>query len=101
MPAAYTGLVGLRPSNGRVPRRYGFPPMALDFQAIGLIARTMDDIYLMLSALSGADPRDPSSINLPALAPLERTLRIGWFTNVGDETIDKEVEESTAKRVRF
>jgi aspartyl-tRNA(Asn)/glutamyl-tRNA(Gln) amidotransferase subunit A len=94
MPAAYTGLVGLRPSNGRVPRRYGFPPMALDFQAIGLIARTMDDIYLMLSALSGADPRDPSSINLPALAPLERTLRIGWFTNVGDETIDKEVEES-------
>jgi aspartyl-tRNA(Asn)/glutamyl-tRNA(Gln) amidotransferase subunit A len=93
MPAAYTGLVGLRPSNGRVPRRYGFPPMALDFQAIGLIARTMDDI-LMLSALSGADPRDPSSINLPAMAPLERTLRIGWFTNVGDETIDKEVEEA-------
>lgn len=94
MPAAYTGLVGLRPSNGRVPRRYGFPPMALDFQAIGLIGRTMDDVDLMLSAMSGADPRDPTSMNLPPLVPLDRPLRIGWFTHIGDETIDREVEES-------
>ena len=93
MPAAYTGLVGLRPSNGRVPRRYGFPPMALDFQAIGLIGRTMDDVDLMLSAMSGAYPRDPTSMNLPPLVPLDRPLRIGWFTHIGDETIDREVEE--------
>ena len=40
MPAGYTGLVGLRPSNGRIPRCYGFAPMAVDFQAIGPITRT-------------------------------------------------------------
>lgn len=92
MPAAYTGLVGMRPSNGRVPRRYGFPPMALDFQAIGLIARSMADIDVLLAVMGGADRRDPASINLPPLISLDRPLRIGWFTHIGDESIDAEVE---------
>jgi aspartyl-tRNA(Asn)/glutamyl-tRNA(Gln) amidotransferase subunit A len=94
MPAAYTGLVGLRPSNGRVPRRFGFPPMALDFQAIGLICRTMADLDLMLAIVAGLDRRDPASINLPPLDPPKGTLRIGWFTHIGDETVDKAVEET-------
>src|SRR5260221_343455 len=92
MPASYTGLVGMRPSNGRVPRRYGFPPMALDFQAIGLISRSMADIDILLTVLSGADRRDPGSINLPPLASLDRPLRIGWFTRIGDHTVDADVE---------
>ena len=94
MPASYTGLVGMRPSNGRVPRRYGFPPMALDFQAIGLVCRTMGDLDLMLGIMSGADRRDPASINLPPLASSDRPLRIGWFTHIGSETIDAAVEEA-------
>ncbi len=92
MPAAYTGLVGLRPSNGRVPRRYGFLPMALDFQAIGLIGRTMADLDLLLGALSGPDTRDPSSVNLPPLSATGRPLKIGWFTHIGAELVDAEVE---------
>ncbi len=94
MPASYTGLVGMRPSNGRVPRRYGFPPMALDFQAIGLVGRTMGDLDLMLAIMGGADRRDPASINLPPLASSDRTLRIGWFTHIGSETIDAAVEDA-------
>jgi Asp-tRNA(Asn)/Glu-tRNA(Gln) amidotransferase A subunit family amidase len=94
MPASYTGLVGMRPSNGRIPRRYGFPPMALDFQAIGLACRTTDDLNLMLAIMSGADRRDPTSINLPPLASPDRPLRIGWFTHIGDETVDAAVEEA-------
>lgn len=97
MPAGYTGLVGLRPSNGRVPRRHGFPPMALDFQAIGLIGRTMADLDLLLGALAGADPRDPTSMNLPALVAPDRPLRIGWFTRIGDEASDLEVEAAHAQ----
>src|SRR5262245_20732997 len=62
MPASYTGLVGLRPSNGRVPRRYGFPPMAIDFQAIGLITRTVRDLTLLFSTVAGPDVRDPISL---------------------------------------
>ena len=69
LPASYTGLVGLRPSNGRVPRRYGFPPMALDFQAIGLVARTVRDLRLLYGAVAGPDVRDPALAPHDANAP--------------------------------
>ncbi|MBT1517554.1 amidase, partial [Bradyrhizobium sp. SRL28] len=91
MPASYAGLVGMRPSNGRVPRRHGFLPMALDFQTIGLVGRSLADIDLLLSVLGGPDRRDPTSLNLPPIATPHRSLRIGWFTNIGSETVDPEV----------
>lgn len=92
MPAAYTGLVGLRPSNGRIPRRYGFPPMALDFQAIGPLTRTVHDLELVLDVLAGPDARDPASRRLPSLAASPgRRLRIGCFTAIGDESADSSV----------
>lgn len=94
MPASYTGLLGMRPSNGRVPRRSGFPPMALDLQAIGLVCRTTADLDLMLATMGGADRRDPASINLPPLASVDRPLRIGWFTHIGHETVDSAVEDA-------
>ncbi|HEY1781688.1 MAG TPA: amidase [Roseiarcus sp.] len=94
MPAAYTGLLGLRPSNGRAPRRYGFAPMALDFQAIGLIGRSVADLDLLLGVVAGPDSRDPASVNLPPLAPRDGPLRIGWFTHIGAETVDAAVEEA-------
>src|SRR5262245_49481267 len=100
MPASYTGLVGLRPSNGRVPRRYGFPPMALDFQAIGLITRTMRDLTLVFSAVAGPDVRDP--ISLPASPPRRqaRPRRLGSFTNVGAEGASTEVVAAHAEALR-
>jgi aspartyl-tRNA(Asn)/glutamyl-tRNA(Gln) amidotransferase subunit A len=100
MPASYTGLVGLRPSNGRVPRRYGFPPMALDFQAIGLITRTMRDLTLLFGAIAGPDVRDP--ISLPAAPPRRqaRPRRLGWFTSVGPDSASAEVVASHAEALR-
>jgi Asp-tRNA(Asn)/Glu-tRNA(Gln) amidotransferase A subunit family amidase len=99
IPASYTGLVGLRPSNGRVPRRYGFPPMALDFQAIGLITRTMRDLTLLFSAVAGPDVRDP--ISLPATPRRQaRPRRLGWFTSVGPDGASAEVVASHAEALR-
>ena len=46
IPASYTGLYGLRPSNGRIARRHGFPPMGIDFQAVGLVARDLADLEM-------------------------------------------------------
>lgn len=92
MPAAYTGLVGMRPSNGRIPRRDGFPPMALDFQAIGPLTRTVRDLELVLDVLAGPDARDPASRRLPSLtASPGGRLRIGCFTAIGDESADTSV----------
>jgi aspartyl-tRNA(Asn)/glutamyl-tRNA(Gln) amidotransferase subunit A len=86
-PASLTGIVGLRPSLGRIARRFGFLPTALDFQSIGLFARTMRDMRLVYDTLAGPDPRDPYSQRFPPApdASPNRRLKIGWFTAIGAE----------------
>lgn len=92
MPAAYNGLVGLRPSNGRIPRLPGFPPMSHDFQTVGVLARTVGDTRLLYDALAGADRRDPSSLRF---GPHQHGRpRLGWFCQVGDHRADDAVLNS-------
>jgi aspartyl-tRNA(Asn)/glutamyl-tRNA(Gln) amidotransferase subunit A len=101
LPAAYTGLVGMRPSTGRIPRRYGFPATCIDFQVIGPFARTMRDMRLLYGVLAGPDARDPYSQRFPQ-APYvtpHRRPRIGWFTAIGDEGATSEVAASVAAAV--
>ena len=101
LPAAYTGLVGMRPSTGRIPRRFGFPATCIDFQVIGPFARTMRDMRLLYGVLAGADPRDPYSQRFPQapeVTPAGR-LRVGWFTAIGDEGATPEVAASLAAAV--
>jgi aspartyl-tRNA(Asn)/glutamyl-tRNA(Gln) amidotransferase subunit A len=100
-PASYTGLVGLRPSTGRIARRFGFPPTAIDFQVIGAFARTMRDLRLLYSVLAGPDPRDPYSYRFPPAPDVtaERRLRIGWFTAIGGEGATPEVVASVSAAV--
>ncbi|TDR93507.1 amidase [Enterovirga rhinocerotis] len=97
LPASYTGLYGMRPSNGTIPRRHGFPPMALDFQAIGVLGRSLADMALLLDAVSGPDPRDPASLRGPGRPIAGRPLRIGWFSAIGDEAVDPEVAAAVAE----
>ena len=101
LPAAYTGLVGMRPSTGRIPRRYGFPATAIDFQVIGPFARTMRDMRLLYDVLAGPDPRDPYSERFPPAPDVtpRRRFRIGWFTAIGDEGAVPEVAASVAAAV--
>jgi aspartyl-tRNA(Asn)/glutamyl-tRNA(Gln) amidotransferase subunit A len=101
LPASYTGLVGMRPSTGRIPRRFGFPATAIDFQVIGPFARTMRDMRLLYGVLAGPDPRDPYSERFPATpdATPGRRVRIGWFTAIGDEGATPEVAASVAAAV--
>ena len=101
LPAAYTGLVGMRPSTGRIARRFGFPATCIDFQVIGPFARTMRDMQLLYGVLTGPDPRDPYSFRFPP-APEGRPgrrLRIGWFTAIGHESATPEVAASVAAAV--
>jgi len=100
MPASYTGLVGLRPSNGRVPRRYGFPPMAIDFQAIGLITRTVRDLELLFGAIGGPDLRDPISLAHAPPRRQQKPRRLGCFTRIGIESASIEVVSSHTEALR-
>ncbi|MEJ0020784.1 MAG: amidase [Acetobacteraceae bacterium] len=101
LPASYTGLVGLRPSSGRLPRRFGFPPTAIDFQAICPFARTMRDLGLLYDVLAGPDPRDPYSQRFPPAPEVasDRVLRIGWFTAIDAEGATPEVAATVAAAV--
>jgi aspartyl-tRNA(Asn)/glutamyl-tRNA(Gln) amidotransferase subunit A len=101
LPAAYTGLVGMRPSTGRIPRRFGFPATCIDFQVIGPFARTMRDMRLLYDVLAGPDPRDPYSQRFPPAPDVTpgRRIRIGWFTSIGAEGATPEVAASVAAAV--
>ncbi|NWF56301.1 MAG: amidase [Syntrophaceae bacterium] len=59
-PAAYCGVVGLKPTYGRVSR-YGVIPFSWSLDHVGVLTRTAADAALLLSVLAGFDPRDPTS----------------------------------------
>ena len=58
-PASFCGVVGLRPSPGRVPRLAGNPFETMSVE--GPMGRCVEDVALMLDAMAGRDPRDPIS----------------------------------------
>jgi aspartyl-tRNA(Asn)/glutamyl-tRNA(Gln) amidotransferase subunit A len=63
-PAAWSGLVGLRPSWGLVSR-YGVMRGVWSMDTIGPISRTVEDAAITLQAIAGHDPKDPYSWNSP------------------------------------
>ncbi|HWP28714.1 MAG TPA: amidase [Chloroflexota bacterium] len=72
-PAALCGLVGLKPTYGRVSR-HGVVPLSWSQDHVGPMTRTVRDAALVLQAIAGHDPRDPASSPAPVpdyLAPLE------------------------------
>ena len=63
-PAAANGVVGLKPTSGRVSRA-GVFPLAASLDHVGPLTRSVADAAAMLSAIAGADPRDPTASRLP------------------------------------
>jgi aspartyl-tRNA(Asn)/glutamyl-tRNA(Gln) amidotransferase subunit A len=63
-PAAYCGCVGLKPTYGRISA-FGMFALAWSLDHVGLFARTVTDVALLLQALAGDDPQDPACIPTP------------------------------------
>ena len=80
-PAAYCGLVGLKPTFGRISTR-GVMPLSYSQDHVGLMARSVEDIALGLSITAGHDPGDASSsrapvADYPAALTRRRAPRVG------------------------
>lgn len=99
IPASYCGVVGLKPTYGRVSR-YGAFPLGWSLDHMGPLARSVRDAAAVLNAIAGYDARDDSSSPHPVVdyVPEEgcsiRGVRIGFPENFYFEHIDGDVESS-------
>ncbi len=105
-PAAMCGVVGLKPTYGRVSR-YGLMAMASSLDQIGPFARTVEDAALLLSVIEGRDQRDSTSVDLepawkvPMRLPNSlQGLRVGipkeYFVSGMDPDVERSVREAIA-----
>ena len=102
-PAAFCGVVGLKPTYGLVSR-YGLVAFASSLDQIGPFTRTVEDAELALSVIGGHDPKDTTSAlsapAAPAPAPKDLNgLRIGLPREYFIEGLDPEVEKSVRDAV--
>ena len=90
IPAALCGIVGLKPTYGRISL-HGVVPLAWSLDHLGPMTRSVADAALMLAALAGPDPRDPRTRRAPPPVPSwldgigggVKGLRIGVLRNDG------------------
>ncbi|OYU49261.1 MAG: amidase [Rhizobiales bacterium PAR1] len=101
-PASFCGIVGLRPSPGRVATARGAPVENL-LSVQGPMARNVEDCALFLDALSGEDVRDPVSLPKPSASFLAATRsgwkpkRVAFSADLGITPVDSEVAEICRK----
>ena len=98
-PASYNGIVGLKPTYGRVSRR-GVVPVSWSLDTVGWMGRTVEDMALLLQVMAGPDELDPVASKLPAgdyLSDLEsaKAPKIGLITSFFMEESDQETQQMT------
>ena len=105
-PGSLCGVVGMKPTYGRVSR-YGMIAFASSLDQAGPLAKTVEDAAIILSSIAGHDPMDSTSVNLPtadyasALSTDIKGLRVGipkeYFISGMDPEVEKSVREAIAE----
>ena len=97
IPASFCGLVGFKPSYGRVPEYPSFPGWD-NFGHLGPLARTVRDAAALLDAIAGGDDRDPVSLPREPGSYVEacdkdvRGLHVAWSADLGYARVDPVVQ---------
>ena len=105
-PAAFTGIVGVKPTYGRCSR-WGIVAFASSLDQAGPMARTVRDAAILLRSMAGHDPKDSTSIDRPvpdyekALGQSVKGLRIGIPKEYRLEGMSSEIEALWAKGVEW
>jgi len=98
VPASFCGICGLKPTPGRIPAAGHYPPCGGPFSLIGVVgpmARTVEDLRLLLQVTSGYDVGDPvaSPVSFPSESNSDpRRLRIGFYEDDGYNPAAPEVQ---------
>jgi aspartyl-tRNA(Asn)/glutamyl-tRNA(Gln) amidotransferase subunit A len=104
IPASYCGIVGLKPSYGRVSNR-GVVPLSWTLDHVGPLCRSVEDTAIMLSVIAGYDELDPSSVEMPvpdySNAPEVQVskLRLGIPRILFFEGVDTEIAKAVAAAI--
>ena len=106
-PGNFNNIVGFRPTFGLVPTAPNSLPF-LGFSVNGPLARSVEDVALLMSVMAGPDPRDPScypsdpSVFRGALERDFRGVRVAWCPDLGGLPLDPRVREVLdARRAKF
>ncbi|MCR4278655.1 MAG: Asp-tRNA(Asn)/Glu-tRNA(Gln) amidotransferase subunit GatA, partial [bacterium] len=102
-PASFCGIVGLKPTYGRVSR-YGLLAMASSLDQIGPMTRNVDDSALLFSVISGQDPKDQTTEKVEPFTSISERgidgLRIGLPVQSWGEGIDPAIREAVMGNVK-
>lgn len=104
LPSAFNGVVGLKPTYGMVSR-FGSIARAWSLDHVGPIARTARDCAIILEAISGPDPKDPTTTQAPPfkIEGWPKTLdgiRLGVARDLDESEIDSEILAATKEACR-
>ncbi len=91
-PAAFCGVYGVKPSYGLVSR-YGLTAFASSFDTIGCFSNSIDDAALVLETISGNDPKDSTSVNIPAFNFLNFDLNKKYIVGIPKEYFSSGLDE--------
>ncbi|HUP71871.1 MAG TPA: amidase [Acidimicrobiales bacterium] len=97
LPAAWCGVSGLKPTYGRVPCEVSARLADHPSETVGPMARTVDDLALMMDIIAGHHPADPTSSRQPkahyldaARSPAAQTT-VAWGTDLGMGAVDDDI----------
>jgi amidase len=97
LPAAFSGIAGIKPTSGRLPRTGHFPPAGGWLETvwqIGPMARRVEDLIDTMRVLNGPDGIDPTVPDVPFREPEQvnlADLRVAFYTDNGFASADDEV----------
>lgn len=103
-PAAFCGVVGLKPNYGRVSR-WGLAAYASSFDCVGPLANSVDDVALILEVISGADDYDSTVSSNPvssysSIKSSSQKFKIGYFKEAIDsEGLSADIKDAMQKRM--